>query len=420
MPSVGVTASNNTPITIGDRTWTAQQIPLAILGQTQGFIATDTTSYSGMLYVGNSFPPAPPTGESYKYNHFMMSTGGAVAAYDFRYDINNNYSGTLKRYTGLFGSYRISKAVECGDIGSAKRLLVITGVTSTSSRVYYPSVLSEAWSYITLPATAIQYDAIWDRVNDRLVILGAASTSTTSSSRIFYVSNTNLYSSDDFTSIYPGTLVSSTPFSKFAFNQSSTNPVWLYFRLGTNNEVWRSTNADGTSPTLLSNLPATFSKSSVAYGNGKFVAIGPNTRIAYSSDNGVSWTLSDTTSIESQLGITTIDIDTYTQIIFGNGVFYILIPDGLSTRSFIFKSKDLINWEADEITSLFTVGGATRTLPFGSVSASFDDVTNAINFSVSVSEDSLTMPSSGASYPYGYVLRGERVPLIYGQPRPFY
>jgi hypothetical protein len=121
----------------------------------------------------------------------------------------------------------------------------------------------------------------------------------------------------------------------------------------------------------------------IAYGNGKFVAVGYNGKMAYSSDNGVTWKA----VADSKFGTSSIEA-----IAFGNGKF---VAGGDNRK--IANSTDGVNWEliSDEMINTDAIAYGNNMFVIGGSYCLIMASTDGVNW-----EESESTPFSFSGYSY--------------------
>jgi len=114
-------------------------------------------------------------------------------------------------------------------------------------------------------------------------------------------------------------LISSTPLSQ-------TPSVDLFVAVGNSGSIWWTTNGTTVNSALFTSTQPTNHLKSVAYGNGRFVAVGENATVLYSTD-GKTWITTSCTGCGN-----------FTDVAFGNGIFL------ASTATGIRRTVDGITW----------------------------------------------------------------------------
>ncbi len=120
----------------------------------------------------------------------------------------------------------------------------------------------------------------------------------------------------------------------------------------------------------------------ITYGEGMFVAVANNGGVMYSRD-GISWSTAMTDSDPK--------LDSSVGIVYGNGMF-IAVPAG--SESFFTYSYDAINWATTSVSNMFWNSIAFGNGRFIAQSGNYGD-------QLFYSDNGLTWSESGVSFPYG-------------------
>ena len=271
---------------------------------------------------------------------FTSGTGSAGT-----YGVGLTYVGTLARGTAVLSNTGVS-SITINDAGfgytstptitivdaSAKFVAIANGSTSSS---YLPAsaAVGAAWTAGGALTTSTMVGLTYG--NGLYVTVGGTASASSSTTGTSWVSRT-------LPTLGAGT------YSAVAYG----NGYYIAISTGSNATAVSS---NGTIWSVGGNLPSSTTWTSIAYGNGRFVAIanGPSRTVAYSINNGTTWTAANPGLPSSQ---------SWTKVKYAQGLFI-----ALATGSTVCAtSQDGINWVER------TMPGASSNwsdLAFGNVSS---------------------------------------------------
>ena len=234
---------------------------------------------------------------------------------------------------------------------NAKFIAISTASTNTSYQV--PSSLGSTWTAGgALPTTT--YKAVEYGAGYAIAVGGASGTGTIASSTdaATWTSRTSPALSAGYWADVAFAAGASAGVSSASFTWIAVNNGGIATAISTNAVSWSA----GT------NLPASFTSAvSVTYGNGKFVVLGSDGKIAYSNDFGVTWIAAPTCAGTSTSVLSS--SLTWKKVSYGQGLF-VAIASGTQVCA---TSQDGVNW------TVYSTGMPTSStwtsLAFGNPSA---------------------------------------------------